>query len=146
MTWRLFFCPSSFLGGHLPCCELTMRLSLSTDFSCREVPSNRALHWHHCWQKGLYTEGRHSPEWGLWGNNLYLEAMGVAYCTIRHHSKQPKTLQGCLCTARMHTSFEWNQIGQLNGIREPWYNSAGKDLWTVFLWLFAQLCFKFTDV
>ena len=61
-----------------------------------------------------YTEGRYSPEWGLWGNNLYLEAMGVACCTIRHHSKQPKTLQGCLCTARVHTSLEWNQIGQLS--------------------------------
>lgn len=102
---------------------------------------------------GLTYRGRHSRECSLWRENSRrtscIRRQGGSTFLSPAPSvpilKQPKTLQAFLCAAQFGMK---PTLSQLNGVRERWYNSESKDLWTVFPLVVRFFCiaFEWTDV
>lgn len=155
MKWRPFFCSSLCPGGHFPKCKLTVRLPPSTDFTCREGLSTKAFHCHHCWLLSwAYVQWKavQSLKRELQENLLYLKARGIRFpvsCSICPHSKTAKGSARLPLHCSGARQFGMKPtLSQLNGVRERWYNSESKDLWTVFPLVVRFFCivFECTDV
>lgn len=82
-VWNEDFFPAH---PHSKEASLTVRLSPSVDFTCKEVPFHRAFHCPNCWQKGLGVhsgEGTVLTECSLWkGITCIWRQLGYAFLSL----------------------------------------------------------------